>query len=179
MDVFVESMARPPVVIILGAGHVASFISKYASGVHFRVTVCDDRSEYANPERFPDAETVVVEEFDRVFDKLQINGDSYLVIVTRGHKCDKIVLEQAIKTTARYIGMIGSKRKTLAILESLRKEGCSQESLDRVYSPIGLSIGAITAEEIALSIVAELVKIRRMGHGPRTGHMTSSSRGEP
>ncbi|MGE5297372.1 MAG: XdhC family protein [Solirubrobacterales bacterium] len=179
VDVFVESMARPPAVVILGAGHVASFISRYASGVHFRVAVCDDRSEYASRERFPDAENIVVEEFDRVFDRLPVDEDSYLVIVTRGHQCDKVVLERALKTPARYIGMIGSKRKTLAILESLREEGCSQESLDRVYSPIGLSIGAVTAEEIALSIVAELVKIRRMGHGPRTGHMASSRGGEP
>jgi xanthine dehydrogenase accessory factor len=179
MDVFIESMAKPPAVVLFGAGHVASFISRYAGGVHFSVTVCDDRAEYANKERFPDAENVVVEEFDRVFDRLRIDADSYLVIVTRGHKCDKIVLEQALKTPARYIGMIGSKRKTLTLLESLREAGYSQELLNRVYAPIGLSIGAVTAEEIALSIVAELVKIRRLGHGPRTGHMTLSGTEKP
>jgi xanthine dehydrogenase accessory factor len=179
MDVFIESLARPPTVVIFGAGHVASFISRYAAGVHFSVTVCDDRAEYARKERFPDAENVIVEGFDRVFDKIRIDGDSYLVIVTRGHKFDKLVLEQALKTPARYIGMIGSKRKTQTILQSFRENGHSQESLDRVYSPIGLSIGAVTAEEIALSIVAELVKIRRMGHGPRTGHMTLSGKEAP
>jgi xanthine dehydrogenase accessory factor len=141
--------------------------------------VCDDRSEYANKDRFPDADNIVVEEFERVFGKVRIDADSYIVIVTRGHKWDKTVLEQALKTPARYVGMIGSKRKTLTILEDLRKKGFSQESLDRVYSPIGLSIGAVTAEEIALSIVAELVKVRRLGHGPKTGHMTLSSRETP
>ncbi len=176
LDVFIESLAKPPMVVIFGAGHVASFISRYAAGVHFAVTVCDDRAEYANAQRFPDAESVVVEDFSQVFDSLAIEGDSHLVIVTRGHKWDKVVLEQALKTPARYIGMIGSKRKTLAILEGLREAGCAQELLDRVYAPIGLAIGAVTAEEIALSVVAELVKVRRLGHGPTAGHMTLQGR---
>ena len=138
--------------------------------------VCDDRSEYANAGRFPDADKIVVRDFERVFDGMQVDDGSYIVIVTRGHTCDEVVLERALKTPARYIGMIGSRRKTLTILEKLRARGVPQESLDRVYSPVGLAIGAVTPEEIALSIVCELVKIRRLGDEPPGGHMTLSRR---
>jgi xanthine dehydrogenase accessory factor len=179
VDVFIESMAQLPRVVLFGAGHVASFISRGAASVHFSVTVCDDRPEYANKERFPDADGVVVEGFGGVFERLRIDADSYLVIVTRGHQWDKTVLEQALRTPARYIGMIGSKRKTRAILDDLRKTGFAPETLDRVYAPIGLSLGAVTAEEIALSVVAEMVKIRRLGHGPGTGHMTLANKEKP
>jgi xanthine dehydrogenase accessory factor len=171
-----ESLTRSPMVILCGAGHVSYYIARYARGVHFRVTVCDDRSEYANPQRFPDVDEIVVEEVERTFDRIQIDDRSYIVIVTRGHTYDTVTLEQALKTPARYIGMIGSKRKTLTILEKLRARGVPQEQLDRVYSPIGLSIGAVTPEEIALSVVCELVKIRRLGDGPPVGHMTLSRR---
>ena len=183
MEVFAESVAMPPMVVIFGAGHLSWYISRYVKSVHFGVTICDDRCEYANRERFPDADDVIVEDFGRVFDKVRIDADSYIVIVTRGHRCDEMVLEQAVKTNARYVGMIGSKRKTLAILERLRQKGIPQELLDRVYSPIGISIGAVTPEEIALSIVCELVKIRRLGCqgvvAGQIGHMTISRSGKP
>jgi xanthine dehydrogenase accessory factor len=107
---------------------------------------------------------------------VRIDGHSYIVIVTRGHQHDGIVLEQAVRTEARYIGMIGSKRKTMTLLQNLRDKGVPQERLDRVYAPIGVSIGAVTAEEIALSIVSELVKIRRLGDGAQIGHMSLSRR---
>ncbi len=172
MDAFVESVARAPVVVIFGAGHVSSHIARLAKSVHFVVVVYDDRSEYANRERFPDADEIVVEDFGCAFDNAPIDGNSYLVIVTRGHKCDEIVLEEAVKTDARYIGMIGSRRKTLTILDNLRNKGIGQELLERVYSPIGLSIGAVTAEEIALSVVCELVKVRRLGDRAEINHLT-------
>lgn len=171
-----QGLTEAPTVILCGAGHVSYYIARYARGVHFRVTVCDDRSEYANPQRFPDADEIVVEDIERAFDRLRIDDRSYIVIVTRGHTHDTIALERALKTRARYIGMIGSRRKTLTILEKLREQGVSQEQLDRVYSPIGISIGAVTPEEIALSIVCELVKIRRLGDEPGGGHMTLSRR---
>lgn len=171
-----EDLARAPMVILCGAGHLSYFIARYARSVHFCVTVCDDRSEYANAERFPDADKIVVEDFERVFGGMQVDDRSYIVIVTRGHKCDEIVLQRALRTRARYIGMIGSRRKTVTILEKLREEGVPQEQLDRVYSPIGLAIGAVTPEEIALSIVCELVKIRRLGDESPVGHMTVSRR---
>ncbi len=171
-----EDLTRAPTVILCGAGHVSYYIARYAKGVHFRVTVCDDRSEYANPQRFPDVDEILVEDIERTFDKVQVGDHSYIVIVTRGHRSDATVLERALKTPARYIGMIGSKRKTLTLLGKLSEQGVPQEQLDRVYSPIGLSIGAVTPEEIALSIVCELVKIRRLGDEPPVGHMVLSRR---
>ncbi len=171
-----ENPTQTPMLILCGAGHVSYYIAQYAKGVHFRVIVCDDRPEYANPQRFPDADEIVVEDAERTFDKVRVDDRSYIVIVTRGHRSDATVLEQALKTPARYIGMIGSRRKTLTILEKLRERGASREQLDRVYSPIGVSIGAVTPEEIALSIVCELVKIRRLGDEPLVGHMTLSRR---
>ena len=174
VEVFVEPLARPPRAILFGAGHVSSHIARYARSVHFSVTVCDDRPEYANRVRFPDADEIVVEDFGRAFDKIRIDDHSYVVIVTRGHRCDGIVLEQAVRSGARYIGMIGSKRKTLTLLQKLRDTGVASERLDRVYAPIGASIGALTAEEIALSIVCELVKVRRLGDEAGIGHMSLS-----
>jgi len=169
-----ENQTDAPMLILCGAGHVSYYIARYAKGVHFRVTVCDDRAEYANPQRFPDADEIIVEDVERTFDRIQVDDRSYIVIVTRGHTCDRAVLERALKTPARYIGMIGSKRKTLTLLGKLREQGVQQEQLDRVYSPIGVSIGAVTPEEIALSIVCELVKIRRLGDEPPISHMTLS-----
>jgi len=172
VEIFIEPVFEQPMVFIFGAGHLSYHISKYAKPLNFQVTVCDDRVEFANRQRFPDANNIIVETFEAVFDRININKNSYIVIVTRGHRCDEIVLERAVKTDARYIGMIGSKKKTLTILKRLREKGISQELLRRVYSPIGISIGAITPQEIALSIVCELVKIRRLGDTSETDHMT-------
>jgi xanthine dehydrogenase accessory factor len=174
MDVFIQRLTPCPPVVLFGAGHVAGFISTYARSVGFRVIVMDDRPEYANPERFPDADAILVEDFRRSTDAVRIDAGTYVVIVTRGHAWDETVLEQVVRTEACYIGMIGSRRKTQAILERLRRKGISDPLLQRVYSPIGLAIGAVTAEEIALAIVSEMVKIRRLGHGPVVGHMTLS-----
>jgi xanthine dehydrogenase accessory factor len=174
MELFVESISKLPALVIFGAGHLSYYIAGYAKSVHFRVTVCDDRSEYANSRRFPDADDIIVEDFGRIPDKIRIDGDSFIVIVTRGHKYDELILEQAIKTNARYIGMIGSKRKTLMILERLKQKGFPEKLLSRIYSPIGISIGAVTPQEIALSIICELVKIRRLGHAPQIGHLAIS-----
>jgi xanthine dehydrogenase accessory factor len=176
MEAFVESLAKPPTVVLCGAGHLSYHIARYARSVHFRVVVYDERCEYANKERFPDADDVIVEDFNRIFDRVRIDKDSYVVIVTRGHKCDQIVLEQAVGSEARYIGMIGSRQKTLTLLQKLRDMGVPEELLNRVYSPIGVSIGAVTPQEIALSIVSELVKVRRLGDEAGIGHMSLSRR---
>ncbi|MFZ2147356.1 MAG: XdhC family protein [Sedimentisphaerales bacterium] len=170
-EIFIETFAEQPMVFIFGAGHLSYHISRYAKSVNFRVTVCDDRAEFANKNRFPDASNIIVEGYERIFDKIDINKNSYIVIVTQGHKSDEIVLEKAVKTNAKYVGMIGSKRKTLTILKSLQQRGIPAKTLKRIYSPIGISIGAFTPEEIALSIVCELVKIRRLGDAPETSHM--------
>jgi xanthine dehydrogenase accessory factor len=174
VEVFVQGVACPPPLIVFGAGHLSVFIARFAQSVHFRVTVVDDRPEYASRERFPDVHAVLVEDFTRILERIEMDGRSYVVIVTRGHRWDETVLEQVLKTDARYIGMIGSRRKTLTLLERLSQKGVPEERLKRVYSPIGLSIGAVTPEEIALSIASELVKIRRLGDGPGIGHMTLS-----
>ena len=170
-EVFIETIAEQPMVFIFGAGHLSYYISQYAKSLNFRITVCDDRAEFANKERFPDADNIIVESFGSVFDKITINKNSYIVIVTKGHKHDEIVLEKAVRTDAKYIGMIGSKRKVLTIFKHLKERGVPQESLSKVHSPIGISIGAVTPEEIALSIVCELVKIRRLGDTPGSNHM--------
>ena len=175
VQIFIEAISEQPTVFIFGAGHLSYHISRYAKSLNFRVTVCDERAEFANKDRFPDANNIIVENFENIFDKIDINKNSYIVVVTKGHKTDEIVLEKAVKTDAKYIGMIGSKRKTLTILKRLNERGIPEETLRRVYSPVGLSIGAVTPEEIALSIVAELVKIRRLGHTPETKHMTLTS----
>jgi len=132
VEIFIETIAEQPMVFIFGAGHLSYHISRYAKSVNFRVTVCDDRVEFANKNRFPDASNIIVEGYERIFDKVDINKNSYIVIVTQGHKSDEIVLERAVKTNAKYIGMIGSKRKTLTILKNLQKKGISPKTLKRI-----------------------------------------------
>jgi len=175
VEIFIEPVLEEPMVFIFGAGHLSSYISRYAKSVDFRVTICDDRAEFANQERFPDADNILVEAFESVFDRIEVNRNSYIVIVTRGHASDQIVLEKAVMTDAKYVGMIGSKRKTATILKRLRQKGIPQKVLRRIYSPIGISIGAVTPQEIALSIVCELTKIRRLGETPALKHMRISA----
>ena len=170
-EVFIEAVAEQPMLFLIGAGHISYFITKFAKTVGFRVTVCDDRIKFANKKRFPDADRIIVENFNNIFNTIEINKNSYIVIVTRGHKFDELALEKAVKTDARYIGMIGSKRKVLIILKRLKERGIPDDILKKVYTPIGLSIGAVTPEEIALSIVSELIKIRRIGYVPEIKHM--------
>ena len=171
VQLFVEVIAAKPMLFLFGAGHLSFYISSLAESAGFDVTVCDDREKFANKERFPDADSIVVEEYENVFDKLSIDENSYLVIVTQGHKFDEVVLEKALKTNAGYIGMIGSKRKTLTIFNRLIERGFKQQQISRVFSPIGISIGAITPQEIALSIICELVKIRRAPDTGKIRHM--------
>src|SRR5206468_12489270 len=132
-----------------------------AKGAGFDVTIADDREAYASPERFPDAKEVIAEDFERVMARLSPNESSYIVIVTRGHRDDMRVLRWAVQTPARYIGMIGSKRKTITIFKELQKEGLAPELFNHVHAPVGLDIGAITPEEIAVAITAELIAKRR------------------
>ena len=174
IEVFIETVGRRPAVIIFGAGHLSFYIARFAKLVNFAVKVCDDREEFAKKERFPDANEIIVANFENIFERVRIDGNSYLVIVTRGHKYDEVVLEKALRTEAKYIGMIGSRRKVITILQRLQEKGFLREALSRVYSPMGISIGAVTPEEIALSTVCELVKIRRLGLGAAIGHMTAS-----
>jgi len=160
MEVLLEPVFSEPTIYIFGGGHISEQLAPLAKKVHFQVVVVDDREMFANRERFPEVDEVIVSEFEKCFDQLNIDDSSYIVIVTRGHLYDGFVLEQAIKTDARYIGMIGSKKKIKTLYEILVKKGVSKETLHRVHAPIGLDINSETPEEIAVSIVAELIKVR-------------------
>jgi xanthine dehydrogenase accessory factor len=156
--VVVEPAARVFAAHLFGAGHVARPTAHLAAMVGFQVWVLDDRETYANRERFPDAYQVrVLDSFERAFTGLAVTSDSYVIIFTRGHLHDKIVLAQALATDAGYIGMIGSRRKRDRIFDALRAEGVARSQIERVHSPIGLAIGAESPEEIAVSIVSELI----------------------
>ena len=160
MEVLVEPIFSEPTVFIFGAGHVSQQLASLAKRVSFRIVVIDDREMFANRERFPEADEVIVSEFEKSFDHLTIDDSSYIVIVTRGHLYDGTVLEKAVKTDARYIGMIGSRKKIHTLYLNLMEKGISKGTLDRVYAPIGIDINSETPEEIAVSIVAQLIKVR-------------------
>jgi xanthine dehydrogenase accessory factor len=161
LDIFIEPVLPPASLYIFGAGHVALNLYRTAHNAGFDITVVDDRESYANRERFPEAQKVVAEDFDRAMSRVTPSQTSYIVIVTRGHKDDMRVLRWAVQSQARYIGMIGSKRKTITIFRELVKEGIPERLFERVHAPVGLDIGAITPEEIAVAITAELIAIRR------------------
>ncbi len=166
LEVFVEPILPAPTLYVFGAGHVSRAISKAAALAGFLPVIIDDRPDYANPKRFPEAMEVIADFFDNAFKRIQPTQFSYIVIVTRGHKEDYSVLRWAIQTAARYIGLIGSKRKIRTLYERLEEEGFDAELFKKVTAPIGLNIGAITAEEIAISLVAEIVAIRRQASLP-------------
>jgi len=161
LDIFIEPILPPASLYIFGAGHVSVNLYKVARSAGFDVTVVDDREAYANRERFPEAREVIAEDFDQAMARLDPAESAYIVIVTRGHRDDMRVLRWAVQTRARYVGMIGSRRKTIAIFKELQKEGLSADLFERVHAPVGLDIGAITPEEIAVAITAELIAIRR------------------
>jgi xanthine dehydrogenase accessory factor len=160
MEILLEPVFSEPTVYLFGGGHVSEQVAPLAKKVHFKVVVIDDREMFANRNRFPEADEVIVSEFERCFDKLNIDESSYIVIVTRGHLYDGFVLEQAVQSKARYIGMIGSKKKIRTLYDNLMGKGMTKEILDRVYAPIGIDINSETPEEIAVSIIAQLIKVR-------------------
>ena len=161
LEIFIEPILPPALLYIFGAGHVALSVCKAAATAGFDVIVTDDRSSYATQERFPGARVVHALDFDEATRNLDPNESSYIVIVTRGHRDDMRLLRWAVQTRARYIGMIGSKRKIIGIYKSLQAEGLAAHLFDRVHAPIGIDIGAVTPEEIAVAITAELIAIRR------------------
>ena len=182
LEIFVEPILPQPNLYIFGGGHVSSAVARAANAAGFTITVIDDREAFANTERFPMARELYTS-FQEAYDKLDPNSASYLLIVTRGHKDDMRVLAWAVRTQARYIGMIGSKRKVLSVYQALEREGYSPSEFERVHAPVGLDIGALTPEEIGISITAELIAVRRNSQnaprktvklasavGHRTGH---------
>jgi xanthine dehydrogenase accessory factor len=161
LEIFIEPVLPPALLYIFGAGHVAYNLYKVATIAGFEVTVIDDRESYANQERFPEAREVIADDFDLVTARLHVPESAYIVIVTRGHRDDMRVLRWAVNANARYLGMIGSKRKTIAIYKELEKEGIPAAKFAEVHAPVGLEIGAVTPEEIAVAIVAEMIAKRR------------------
>jgi xanthine dehydrogenase accessory factor len=161
LEVFVEPVLPPALLYIFGAGHVAVNLCRVVVNAGFDPIVMDDRTSYATKERFPDAREIHALDFDDATRNLDPNESSYIVIVTRGHRDDMRILRWAVQTRARYVGMIGSKRKVIEIFKTLQKEGLDAHLFDRVHAPIGLDIGAITPEEIAIAITAEMIAIRR------------------
>jgi len=160
LEVFVEPILPQPVLYIFGGGHVSMAVANAAHTAGFAIGVIDDREQFANRERFPMAREIYTS-YEDAFAKVQPNPCTYIVIVTRGHRDDMRVLAWAVKTDARYLGMIGSKRKVLSVYQALEREGFAPELFDRVHAPVGIDIGALTPEEIAISITAELIAIRR------------------
>ena len=161
LEIFVEPILPTPYLYIFGAGHVSLSLSKVATVAGFSTIIIDDRDTYANRERFPEAVEIYADEYEKVFERLLPNSSSYFIVVTRGHRDDMRVLRWAVGMAARYVGMIGSKRKVIEIVKFLEGEGIPASQLARVHAPIGLEIGAVTPEEIAISVVAEMIAVRR------------------
>jgi xanthine dehydrogenase accessory factor len=161
LEVFVEPVLPPALLYVFGAGHVSINLCKVATNAGFELIVTDDRASYATKERFPAAREVHAIEFSEALAKLEPNEASYIVIVTRGHRDDMRILRWAVQTRARYVGMIGSKRKVIGIARTLQEEGLPAHLFERVHAPVGLDIGAVTPEEIAVAITAELIAVRR------------------
>ncbi len=162
-SIYAEVLESKPAFVVVGAGHIGRSLAKLADFLDFHVVVIDDREDFADPERLPEADQVICGEYEEALDGLAIDANTSIVMVTRGHKQDELALRHALGRGAGYVGMIGSKRRTGAVLEHLRAEGFDPIELERVRTPIGLDIGAETPEEIAISIMAEVVMQRRGG----------------
>jgi len=171
MDVFLEPITSQETLYLFGAGHISQNTAAMGKMLGFRVVVIDPRPDYNNVDRFPNASSLLVEEYETAFSKLSVDKESYIVIVTPGHVFDERCLQFAVGTEVKYIGMIGSRKKAEDVKERLLRKGVSQQQLDRVYGPIGLEIGAETPQEIAISILAEIIKVK-------TGSMSKEKKGQ-
>ncbi|MBV6432549.1 MAG: hypothetical protein IANPNBLG_02691 [Bryobacteraceae bacterium] len=161
LNIFIEPVLPQPFAYIFGAGHISKSLSKIADLAGFATVIVDNREQFASRDRFPEAFSIFAEEYESAFPKLEINESSYIVIVTRGHRDDMRVLGWAVSTPARYIAMIGSRRKTINVIKELEKEGIPRSAFEKIHAPMGFDIGAITPEEIAVSVVAEMIAVRR------------------
>jgi xanthine dehydrogenase accessory factor len=159
--VYIEPVNPDPHLIILGAGHVGKALSSVARFSGFQVTVVDDRQEYANRQSIPHAHDIVVNDFETIFSKISVDKNTYIVIATRGHNHDLEAVKAALNTGACYIGLLGSRRKKALLRKSLQEQGFTDESVSRVITPVGLPIGSVTPEEIAISIMAQIIDQRR------------------
>jgi len=161
LDIFVEPILATPALYLFGGGHVSLAISRIAEIAGFETIVADDREAFASQQRFPTAARLYSGPWEDIFPQLHPNSFSYLLIATRGHKGDLACLRWAVTSGARYVAMIGSRRKLIEFFKVLEREGVAREQLERVQSPAGLDIGALTPEEIAVSVVAEMIAVRR------------------
>lgn len=171
IEVMIEVTERPATLLIVGGGHVGQSLATIAALAGFSVIVLDDRPAFANQERFPMADRVICGDFVDELRKFPIDATTYIVMVSRGHKQDELALREVAAFGAAYVGMIGSLRRVSTVLTHLAQEGVPREALERVYTPIGLDIGAETPEEIAVSVVAELVLVRRGGTGQKLSEL--------
>ncbi len=160
---FLDPLAGTQQLVIVGAGHIAQPLCAMGAMVGFRVTVIDDRASFANRERFPQAHAIIARPFAAAISSLTLDTYSYVVVVTRGHAFDESSLRATLKQHPRYVGMIGSRRRVKATLDRIEADGVDKETLACVHAPIGLDIGAETPEEIAVAIMAEIIRARRLG----------------
>ena len=161
LEIFVEPVLPNASLYLFGAGHVSQAIAKVASLAGFEIHVVDDRETYANRERFPDATSLIAEDYDSVFQRLELPESAYIVISTRGHRDDMRILRWAVRQPSRYLGMIGSRRKVITTCRELMKEGFEASEFANLKAPMGLDLGAVTPEEIAVSVVAEMIAVKR------------------
>ena len=161
MKIFIDVLQPKEEVLIFGAGHIAVCVSRLAKMVGFKVTVVDSRKEFANQDRFPDADEIIAEDTEKALTHLKITPSTYIIVLTRGHLKDEEVLGSVIKSGAAYIGMIGSRKKNSTVFQHLEEQGISAQELKEVHAPIGVDIGAQTPEEIAVSIMAEIIQVRK------------------
>lgn len=160
---YIKVFKPKPRLVIAGAGHIGEALNKLAKFVGFETVIIDDRIEYANKHRYPDADEIIVGDIGEKLSEYKLNEDSYVVIVTKGHIPDRAALEAVVKKDAAYIGMIGSKKKVLYVIEKVLENGVSKKDLDKVYTPIGLDIASELPNEIAVSIMAEMLAIKNKG----------------
>ncbi len=177
-SVYLEVVEHRPVFLVVGAGHVGRSVARVASFLGYHVAVLDDREDFADAEKLPGADEVICEDFETGLDRFPINGNTSIVLVTRGHKQDELSLRRCLGRGAGYLGMIGSKRRTRAVLEHLNDEGLDPEELAKVRTPIGLDIGAESPEEIAISVLAEVILLRKGGSGAPMYHRTGANRAD-
>ncbi|HEU4760091.1 MAG TPA: XdhC/CoxI family protein [Dehalococcoidia bacterium] len=164
-QIMLEVHEAPATLLIVGGGHIGKALATLGDLCGFSVAVLDDRPDYANPERFPEADRVICADFVTALREFPIDAGTYVVCVTRGHKHDEASLREVVSSPAAYVGMIGSRRRVGAVLRHLIDEGADAEAVARVHTPIGLDIGAETPEEIAVAIMAEVIQVRRGGSG--------------
>ena len=162
---YLEAFTTPPKLLIAGGGHVSKAIANLAKPLGFELNIFDDRDEFANKERFPEADDVKVASYGEGFDKFDINANTFIIIATRGHRQDDTATKAALGTNASYVGLLGSKRKTILIIEKLLSEGIDDQTFKKLKAPVGINIGARTPEEIAISIISEILAFRLGGNG--------------